>query len=78
MAKPQFIHQIFWRVTCLAKTLSFREKKSSHRSCQSSVSLPRTTRIGPDPIICPLTCKVRSDLVYCSYIDITPMVKTEV
>jgi hypothetical protein len=78
MDKPQFIHQIFWCVTCLAKPLSFRERKSSHRSCQRSVSPPRTNRIDPDPIICPLTCEVLSDLVYCSYIHITPMVKTEV
>jgi len=77
MDKPQFIHQIFWWVTCLAKTLSFRERKSSHQSCQRSVSPPRTNRIDPDPIICPLTCEVLSDLVYCSYIHITSMVKTE-
>jgi len=78
MDKPQFIHQTFWRVTCLAKTLSFRERKSSHRSCQRSVSPPRTNRIDPDSIICPLTCEVLIDLVYCSDIDITPIVKTEV
>jgi hypothetical protein len=78
MDKAQVILQIFVRVICWEKYWVLEKGKSSHRSCQSCASPPRTNRIDPDPIICPFKCEVLSDLVYCSYIHITPMVKTEV